>query len=583
MKFQPVFLMSELMQKIKKPLLVLLLLAILWVPRLAKLDSFVTLDEPFWLSVGGNFYYALGQRELEKTVYEYHPAVTTMWIVTAAFLIYFPEYRGFGQGYFDVDKNKFDPFLLLHNISPLHLLYISRLIQVAVIVLFALAIYYFLSKLFGQEKAFLVTAFTSSAPYFLGHSRVLSHEAMLAFFVLTSIVSMVVYLEVEARWFYLIISAASAGFAQLTKSSAMAMIPVIALMLAVSAFTNIKKIGLGRAVWTHLRILGLWLLGLIIVYFVVWPGMWVAPGEMLYNVYGNAFSYAFQGARLQVTHELVPSRFSLAAPGNEIISFITQLIWYATPASWAGMLLAGVFLFQREKLVISATYKRLVLYLILAAFMFILLFSVAHGRDSTHYIMTSYVSMDAVAALGWCGLLGWLGAKLKKGFNPLVFMGWALALVFFQLGSALSFYPYYFTYSNPIMVMRSGGMPISDYGEGFEHAGAYLAQKPNAEALKVLAVHGRGPLSYFFPGQTTILNLLFLDDPGMPSLLERMVGTDYLVINDAVGPRSERTKLFVDALSSTAPEKVIQVKGVSTIRIYRIADLPPSFYGAISK
>ena len=32
--------------------------------------------------------------------------------------------------------------------------------------------------------------------------------------------------------------------------------------------------------------------------------MWVAPGKMLYEVYGNAFSYAFQGARLTVTEEL---------------------------------------------------------------------------------------------------------------------------------------------------------------------------------------------------------------------------------------------------------------------------------------
>src|SRR3972149_5941960 len=126
------------MDKIKKPVLVLLLFAILLVPRLSKLDSFVTLDEPFWLSVGGNFYYAIGQREPENTVYEYHPAVTTMWIVAGAFLVYFPEYRGFGQGYFDVDKNKFDPFLIQHGISPLELLYYSRLFQLALIVLLAL-------------------------------------------------------------------------------------------------------------------------------------------------------------------------------------------------------------------------------------------------------------------------------------------------------------------------------------------------------------------------------------------------------------------------------------------------------------
>ncbi len=571
------------MNKIRKPVLVLFLLAILLAPRLSKLDSFVTLDEPFWLSVGGNFYYALGQRELEKTVYEYHPAVTTMWIVTAAFLAYFPEYRGFGQGYFDVDKNFFDPFLLKHNISPLHLLYFARLFQVAVIVLFAMAIYYLLSLLFGEEKAFLVTAFISSAPYFLGHSRVLSHEAMVAFFVLASILGMMAYLEYERRWYYLFISAASAALAQLTKSSAMAMIPVIALMLAVSVFAKMKQQSFGHALLDHLKILGFWLAGLVIVYVVVWPGMWVAPGKMMYEVYGNAFSYAFQGARLQVTHELVPSTFKLDAPASMIKSFFTYLIWYATPASWAGMFLAGIFLFWQEEDVISSVYKRLILYLVLAAFMFILLFSVAQGRNSPHYIMTSYVSMDAVAALGWCGLIGWAGTKYGKTAHTFVITGCMLALILFQLASAMSYYPYYYTYSNPIMRMMTGGTPLSNYGEGFEQAAAYLAQKPGSGSLKVLAIHGRGPLSYFFPGQTIILNLIFLNDPGMPSLLERMAGTDYLVINDSTGSPSARIKLFMDALSSTPPEKVIQIKGVLPIRIYRIADLPPSFYEAISK
>src|SRR3990170_840272 len=100
--------------KFRKYLLAILLLAVVSMPRFSSLDSFVTIDEPFWLSVGANYYYALGQRELENTVYEYHPAVTTMWFVTGAMLAYFPEYRGLGQGYFDVDKNKFDPFLLEH-------------------------------------------------------------------------------------------------------------------------------------------------------------------------------------------------------------------------------------------------------------------------------------------------------------------------------------------------------------------------------------------------------------------------------------------------------------------------------------
>jgi 4-amino-4-deoxy-L-arabinose transferase-like glycosyltransferase len=571
------------MTKFRKYLLVLLLLAVVIAPRLPGLASFVTLDEPFWLSVGGNYYYALGQRQLQNTVFEYHPAVTTMTIVTAAFLSYFPEYRGLGQGYFDVDKEKFDPFLIAHGKDPMRLLVLSRLFQVAVIVLFALIIFYLLSRLIGEEKAFLVTALISSAPFFLGHSRVLSHEAMVAFFVLASIFGMMAYLEFERKWYYLFISAASAALAQLTKSSALAMFPVIALMLAVSVFEKMKQRGFKSALLDHLKIFVIWFALLVLVYFILWPGMWVAPGKMLYNVYGNAFSYALEGSRLQVTHELQPSTFSLAAAGGTFKSFVISVTWRATPISWAGVLLVCIFLFVRGEDKFFTLFKKMILYLFVAAVMFILLFSLAQGRNSPHYIMTSHVSMDAIAALGWCALLGWLGMKWKTGNRLGVRIGVAALLVGLQLASALLFYPYYYTYYNPIWAKVTGEVPASDYGEGFEKAAAYLAQKPNAKSLIIFAFRGRGPFSYFFPGRTILLNPLFLEEPGMVSMFERLKEADYLVINDALGPRTDRTALFVRGLSGVQPEFDIHIDAISTIHIYRVAGLPPSFYEMLSK
>jgi 4-amino-4-deoxy-L-arabinose transferase-like glycosyltransferase len=571
------------MMKFRKHFLALLLLAVLIAPRLPGLNSFVTIDEPFWLSVGGNYYYALGQRELENTVYEYHPAVTTMTFITAAFLSYFPEYRGFGQGYFDVDKEKFDPFLLEHGKDPMHLLVLSRLFQIALIVLFALIIFYLLSRLIGEEKAFLATALVSSAPFFLGHSRVLSHEALVAVFVLASILGMTAYLEHERKWYYLVISAVSAALAQLTKSSAMAMFPVIGLMLAVSVFEKMKKHRFKSALVDHLKIFGIWFAAMVLTYFILWPGMWAAPGKMLYEVYGNAFSYAFEGARLQVTHELQPATFKLAEAGGTIWNFTKGLIWRSTPISWAGFLFACIFFFVPSADKFSTVFRKMASYLLVTAIMFILLFSLAQGRNSAHYIMASHVSVDAIAALGWCSLLGWLGKKWETGISLGVKSASAVLLVSLQLAGALAFYPYYYTYSNPVWAMVTGQALVSEYGEGFEQAAAYLAQKPNAASLKVLSFRGRGPFSYFFPGQTIILNPLFIEEPRMASFFGRLAQADYLVINDAFGPRTERTALFVSELHDVQPEFSIYIKGVFPIRIYRVADLPPSFYETLNK
>lgn len=564
--------------KFRKALPILLLLALALAPRLASLDSFVTLDEPFWLSVGANYYYALGQRELENTVYEYHPAVTTMSFVTAAFLVDFPGYRGLGQGYFDVDKEKFDPFLIEHGHDPMRLLYLSRLFQVAVITLFALIIFQLLSVLVGKEKAFLVVGFISSAPYFLGHSRILSHEALVAFFALASILGMTAYLEGGKKWGFLLVSAVSAALAQLTKSSAMALFPAVGLVLVVAVLEQTKGRGFRSAALEHLKIFAAWFALLALAYFILWPGMWVAPGKMLYEVYGNAFSYAFQGARLQVTHEVQPATFDLARALSAMRGFANSIAWRATPVNWAGLLLALVFLPAREEGKFFTVSKKLALYLFVNALMFMLLFSLARGRNSPHYIMASHTSMDAIAALGWASLLGWLALK-----RPALAAGFPALLISLQLAGALAFYPYYYIYSNPIWTAWTGKVPMSDYGEGFEQAAAYLAQKPNAESLSVYAFRGRGPFSYFFPGTTLILNPLFVEEPGMVSMFERLREADYLVTDDAFGLRTERTALFAGELAGVQPERSIIIKGIFPIRIYRVSDLPPAFYENLGK
>lgn len=571
------------MSRFEKYIYALLLLGLLIGTRLPKLNSYVALDEPAWLTRGGNFYYALGQREFQNTVYEYHPSVTNMWFVTGAFLVYFPEYRGLGQGYFEVDKNKFDPFLLEYGKSSIELLHISRMFQVAVISLFALLAFSFLSYLVGRKKAFLALAFATSGPYFLGHSRVLSHEAMVAIFVLASILSMMVYLEYERKWYYLFLSAGSAALAQLTKSSAMAMFPVIVLILAIFAFERGKLHGYKPAILESLKIFLIWFMGMVIVYFVIWPGMWVAPGKMLYEVYGNAFSYAFQGARLQVAQELQPSHFTLGDAVTTIRSYLNNYFWRSTPIGLVGAVIAFLFLFVRMENPFSAVFKKLSLYLFTLAVMFILLFSFAEGRNSPHYIMTSYLCMDVFSALGWGLLIEKLWLRQKVDRIYLIHTAAIAALIILQLASAVRFYPYFYTYYNPVLAMVTGKQPVSDYGEGFEQAAAFLADKPNSTALNVLAFRARGPFSFFFPGKTIVLDPLFVEDSGMPSMLERLEMADYLVINSAFSPRTNRTKLFVQGLSGVIPEYSYQAKGASTIYVYRIADLPPSFYETLSK
>lgn len=77
------------------------LLALIAVPRLLWLDRFATTDEPAWVLFGANFFRGITHREFQNTVYEYHPAVTTLWILAISLLSYFPGYRIAATKYYE--------------------------------------------------------------------------------------------------------------------------------------------------------------------------------------------------------------------------------------------------------------------------------------------------------------------------------------------------------------------------------------------------------------------------------------------------------------------------------------------------
>ncbi|HNO94350.1 MAG TPA: phospholipid carrier-dependent glycosyltransferase, partial [Anaerolineales bacterium] len=325
------------------------------------IGSFVTLDEPQWLSQGANFYYALGQREFQNTVYEYQPAVTTMEIISLAMFLYFPEYRGLGQGYLDYEKGELDPFMYKHGYDPLVLLAYSRTIQVFVLLILWLILYCLLLRFFTKWVAVFAVLLIAFDPYYLGLTRIMTHEAMVALFILVSLVSLAVYFFRDQKFIFLLISGVAAGFAQLTKSSAIAMLGAIGVLLLFQVFQGQKgnwQKNVLHAFQTFIK----WLLILALTYVVFWPGMWVAPGKMLYQVYGNAFSYAFQGARLTVTEDLTPSEFSLNTAPDNTWDVASVLLYRTTPIIWVGGILGLIFLFYSE-------HGKILNYRVLAAFL----------------------------------------------------------------------------------------------------------------------------------------------------------------------------------------------------------------------
>ncbi len=555
--------------------LIAVLVALVAVPRLVGLGEFATIDEPYWLTAGSDFYYALGQRAFANTFYDYHPAVTTMWIVTAAMLIYFPQYRGFGQGYFDVYKDSLERFLLSHEHTPLGLLVTGRVIQAILIIGLLLVVWWFLRRLLDDKVALAATLLISFDPFFLGHSRLLNHEAMLALFVLISLSALLMYLFQERKWWLLVISGAADGLAQLTKSSSIVLFPVVALLLLGEVLVR-HRLRERRMLLTLVGEAAVWLGVLALVYFALWPGMWVAPGSMLYQVFGNALSYAFEGSRLSVTGGVQPPAAPVDLGG--ISDYFQSMLWRTTPVTWLGLILcipASIRASLTRRLVLASAFG--------TGALFVILFGVVSGRNSAHYVMTAYVAADLLAGAGFVWAADWLSRRFSSGIPRFAASAVLLAAVALQAASSAAFYPYYYNYFSPIMQASEPGFqdPNFGYGEGLDLAAAYLSAKPDAAGTTVTAFYGRGPFSFFYPGKTEQLKPVYADAENVPQLRQVLHASTYLVIYYELEKDRQSPANVMRGLVNAVPETSIWLNKIEYVRIYRVDSLPPDFYTAL--
>jgi hypothetical protein len=545
-------------------------------PRLIGLAKFATLDEPYWLVSGSNFYYALGQRDFGNTVWDYHPAVTTMWIIAFVLMLYFPAYRGQGQGYFYVYKEwKYEAFLQEYGKHAVDVLRYSRLVQVILLAILFILLYWLMKKVMDKRLTVAALLFVSFDPLFLGHSRLLTHEAMLSLFLLVSLTSLAVYLYSEGKFGYVLLSAIMASLAQLTKSSGIVLFPVIFLMLAIKIWQERKSAPLIKTILRQLKVLLIWLVILIMVYFALWPAMWVRPEVLLRDVYGNALSYAFKGARLYTTQNLDNINFTFNT--NGIWFYVETMLWRTTPLMWLGLLASFFAIFKKGFL--ANTGKLYAAFVTIIGVLMFLMFAVLEGRNSAHYILLTYLAFDLCAALGLLALFDWV-TKNKARLSNLVF---ALLLTIQSL-FVFWFYPYYYTYYSPITETRQPGVQNGNfgYGEGLDLAAKYMNEKPDARNLTVFAYWGDGLFSYFSDSHTIMLINNYYKPELKKDLLADLRRSDYIVIYYQPQKSFVRVMNVVNALEPYPPEHVIWMNGIEYIRIYDIKTLPKEFFDTLA-
>jgi hypothetical protein len=514
-------------------------------------------------------------------VYAYHPAVTTMWVGALALGIDFPAYRGLGQGYFEKEW-QFADFLETQGYHPLQMLKTSRLINMGINCGLLLAIYYLVRRLVGWFPAFVSVFLLSFEPFLLGHSRILAHEGMMSLLLLVSTLAALNFLYQGHQWSFLIISGITAGLAVLTKSSATLIVPFVGLLFliegvkSVSKGSDSSKSAIKREARRLLTAGAIWLIVFLVTFVAIWPGMWVNPGKMLFEMYGNAFSYAFEGHNLEV-QDVAEAPAAMGSNNGEQVfeglqKFARDIFWHATPITWLGL---GLFLalVLLKKLALPTNGRWIMAALLGFGFLFYLMMSIARGRQASHYIMTTYASWSLVSGLAIAFTISLVQNRFSGRARRLLPVTMTLGFLAFQAIFALKFFPYYLNFSNPVLEALKEGTqtPVSGFGEGLELAAAHLAELPNADELTVMSWWGIGPFSFYFPGQTENLYPSAVWSAG---LIRRLEKSDYLVIYYDHQKGRNMPATLMHEIENLPPEHTIWINGIEYVRIFRVSDLP---------
>jgi hypothetical protein len=558
--------------------------AAIWLPRAFALDRYVATDEVVWVWRSANFYYSLGQRDFERTSITKHPGVVTMWLESAAFLLKFPEYRSFGQGWLN-KYALFEALALSKGVDPHEILVTGRALTVILNTTLLVISFLYARKLFGDGPTlvgFLLIAFD---PLHMGISRMAHLDGPMASFLLLSLLAFLNYIYAGRRARDLLISAAAGGLAILAKIPGFILIPAAGL-IAFWDFWERRQEALAQTssktgVWFNLLIkpMAIWGLVLLVTTFVFFPAMWVKPLATFKYLALSPFSvadnivvdqtFSVGGGQTEQPFELTTKLSE--KPFDYVFRYPKRYLWRITPVIVIGLVLAMAAYFLKAGALAEARLRRALRGMLLFAILYTIFMTIP-PKSSEKYYLPVYVVFDLIAGIGWFSAADWakkyVPSRLRAALAFLVLLG-VLAL---QAALALRTFPYYVTYFNPLLGgnRRANQTLNLGSGEGLDLAADYLNQKPGAKWLKAMSWYGIGPFSYYFDGETVPL---YGSGEWTAEDIARLRQLDYLVVYVNQWKRQIPGGLF-PWLEGVEPEQRVWFDGIELARIYKVKAIP---------
>lgn len=422
--------------------------------RLPDLGLFLTHDEAeFWFRRSESLLHALQSGDFEGVDISTHPGVTTMWLGAAGIAL---RQFLFEQGF--LQHETFPIILALHRLPMV-------LVQSAGIV----AGYAMLRRMLPAATATLAALLWAADPFIIGYSRLLHVDALAGTFAILSLLAACLYWNHGARPRWLVLSAACAAMAFLSKSPSLAVLPVIGILaLATLRHPHATHTQRLRHTGTTLLIWG----GICTLTIVVaWPSVWVEPWKVYNTLWAGVEA---EGAQPHMTGNFFLGHDN---PSPGVLFYPVALALRTTPLTLLGLALLPWALHAREKIRVLQGYTRAELRDMAALACFVIIFVAAMSlfpKKFNRYLVLAFPAVDILAAAG----LGWALHRLwQQRTSALVGVAALVAVI-----NAAWWHPYAIASFNQVL----GGAQMGartfavGWGEGLEQVADWLNRQPDS-------------------------------------------------------------------------------------------------------
>jgi 4-amino-4-deoxy-L-arabinose transferase-like glycosyltransferase len=504
-----------------------------------------------WYLRSAHFIDAVLAGDWANTVYSEHPGVALMWLVAVGLKLYWAL-----SGVTPAAESVPPDFEPIHFFGPVSVNEVAAaLLPLALLIsLGVVGAYFLLRRLFGAQVAAVAALLLAFDPYYLAQSKILHLDAWMATLMLLSALTLLMYVrERRVRW--LVLSAALGGLALLTKPTALFLVPFSGLVLLVNAARSAQQSWI-RNLRSLISGLFIWLLVAALVYFALWPAMWVDPVRALQAVEGGLIRHA-STAHDSPTFFLGQVTYDDPGPVFYLVSMLFRTGEVALLFAAVAVGLGVVYLLRRRRLSPAG-----VDYVLLLAFVVFFLAQMSLGaKKMPRYVLPAILALDVLAA---GGIVAW--ARALAGKRRALALALMALPVLIQAALVLPRHPYYGTAANWL----AGGPPAAarailtgEEGEGLAELAAMLNARPDADELTV-AAQLKHVFNQYFRGTTL-------------EIYERPA--DYLVFHRNYTVRDykiEQWEALWERYAARTPQRQIDFDGVEYAWLYAVsADVLP--------